>query len=114
MRASAGTGFVLFALVASSAGCGASEYPLQFTNDLSQAVVIEGCRGCAGGREVDPDQSVSLKVEQDVIIKVTMADGTVVGCGYTPAGASTSEAVPTRASDFAGLLCETPPGRELT
>jgi hypothetical protein len=99
-------------MAAMSAGCGAPEYPLQFVNDLPQAVVIEGCKGCAGGREVDPDQSVRLKVEQDIVVKVTTVGGTVVGCGYTPAGASTSDVVPTKASDFEGLLCESPAGEK--
>lgn len=103
---------VLFALAAASAGCGATEYRLQFENDLPQAVVVEGCKGCADGREVEPGQSVPLKAEQDVILKVTTAEGTVIGCAYQPAGGSTSDPLPYKASSFKGGLCEAPPGRE--
>lgn len=94
-------------------GCGSPEYPLEFVNDLSQAVVVEGCLDCADGREVEPGQSLSLKTEADVIVRVTRADGTVVGCGYTPAdGGSTSDIIPTKASFFEGLICDTPPGQK--
>lgn len=94
-------------------GCSAPEYPLEFVNDLSQSVVVEGCLNCADGRVVEPGQSVSLKTEQDVTVKVTRADGTVVGCGYTlEGGGSTSDIIPTKASFFEGLICDTPPGQK--
>lgn len=112
MWRSARTGAVLVALLAASAACGDPEYPLLFVNDLSQAVIVEGCKDCADGRKVEPDQSVSLTVEQDVTVRVTKADGTVVGCGYTTDGASTSDVVPTKASFFENLLCDTPPGQK--
>jgi hypothetical protein len=100
------TGAVLAALVLSTAGCGAIEYRLQFVNDLSQAVVVEGCKDCADGRQVGPGESVPLKVAQDVIIKVTMTDGAVVGCLYQPSGGSTSDPLPYKASDFKDGVCE--------
>jgi hypothetical protein len=92
-------------------GCGTPEYPFEFVNDLSQAVVVEGCLDCADGRMVEPGQSVPLKVEPDVIVRVTRADGIVVGCGYTPeGGGSTSDIIPTKASFLEGLVCDTAPG----
>jgi hypothetical protein len=101
---------VVVALAASLSGCGAIEYSRQFENDLSQPVVVEGCVGCGSGREVGVGDSVPLKVEQDVVVRVTTADGTVVGCAYEPGGGSTSEPVAVRASDYQGLLCDTAQG----
>ena len=95
--------------LASLSGCGATEYSREFENDLSQPVIVEGCVGCGSGRQVRMGESVSLKIKQDVIVRVTTADGTVVGCAYEPAGGSTSEPVAVRASDYQGLLCDTAP-----
>ena len=92
--------------------CGATEYSREFENDLSQPVVVEGCVGCGSGREVGVGESVPLKVEQDVIVRVTTAEGTVVGCAHEPAGGSTSEPVAVRASDYHGLLCDAAPGEK--
>lgn len=80
--------------------------------DLSQPVIVEGCVGCGNGRQIGVGESVDLKVEQDIIIRVTTADGTVVGCAYEPAGGSTSEPVAVKASDYEGLLCEGVPGEK--
>lgn len=109
---SGGVCLLLFTLAVSSTGCGAAGYRLEFVNDLPQTVAVEGCKSCAGGREVDPGQSLPLTVEQDVIIKVMMADGTVVGCAYQPAGASSSDPLPIKAADFEHLLCDAPSGEE--
>lgn len=101
---------VALALGGGLAGCGATEYRVQLANDLAQAVVVEGCEGCGGGRAVGPEQSVPLQVEELVVIKISMTDGTVVGCAYQPAGGSTSEPLSVKASDFKDLLCDTAPG----
>lgn len=102
----------MIALAASLSGCGATEYSREFENDLPQPVVVEGCVGCGNGRQVGVGESVALKVEQDIIIRVTTADRTVVGCAYEPAGGSTSEPVAVKASDYKGLLCEGAPGEK--
>lgn len=110
---SPGLAFVgVVALAASLAGCGATEYSREFENDLSQPVVVEGCVGCGNGRQVGVGESVDLKFEEDIIIRVTTADRTVVGCAYEPAGGSTSEPVAVRASDYKGSLCEGAPGKK--
>jgi hypothetical protein len=102
----------LIALAGCLSGCGAIEYSREFENDLSQPVVVEGCVGCGNGRQVGAGESVALKVEQDIIIRVTTSDGTVVGCAYEPAGGSTSEPVTVKASNYKGLLCEGAPGEK--
>lgn len=99
-------------MASSLSGCGATEYSREFTNDLSQPVVVEGCVGCGSGRQVGVGESVALKVEQDIIIRVTTADRAVVGCAYEPAGGSTSEPLAVKASDYKGLLCEGAPGEK--
>lgn len=102
----------MVALTASLSGCGTTEYGREFENDLSQPVVVEGCVGCGEGRQVGVGESVGLKFEQDIIIRVTTADRSVVGCAYEPAGGSTSEPVAVKASDYEGLLCEGEPGEK--
>lgn len=110
---STGCAFVAaIALAASLSGCGTTEYSREFENDLSQPVIIEGCVGCGNGRQVGVGESLDLKVEPDIIIRVTTADSTVVGCAYEPAGGSTSEPVAVKASDYKGLLCEGTPGEK--
>lgn len=99
-------------MAAALSGCGATEYSREFENDLSQPVVVEGCVGCGSGRQVGVGDAVTLKVEQDIIVRVTTTDGTVVGCAYAPGGGSTSEPERVKASDYEGLLCESPPGEK--
>lgn len=112
MRSAGCACVAVIALAASLSGCGATEYSREFENDLPQPVVVEGCVGCGNGRQVGVGESVALKVEQDIIIRVTTADRTVVGCAYEPAGGSTSEPVAVKASDYKGLLCEGAPGEK--
>ena len=112
VRSPGGEFVAAVALAASLSGCGTTVYSREFTNDLSQPVVVEGCVGCGSGREVGVGESVTLKVEQDIIIRVTTADRTVVGCAYEPEGGSTSEPVAVTASDYKGLLCEGAPGEK--
>ena len=100
----------MVAVTASLAGCGATEYSRELENDLPQAVVVRGCVGCGAGREVGVGESFAFTVEQDVTLKVTTADGTVVGCAYEPAGGSTSESVSVKASAYSGLSCDAAPG----
>lgn len=112
MRSTGGAFVAVVAVTASLSGCGATEYSRQFENDLPQPVVVEGCVGCGSGRVVGVGESVALKVEQDVIVRVTTADGSVVGCAYAPAGGSTSEPVTIKASDYEDLLCDAAPGKK--
>lgn len=94
-------------LVAGSvAACGAMTHTVAFTNDLADAVTVEGCAGCGDGRVVQPGEMWEYEVAEEVVTKVSKGSGTVVGCAYIPKGASTSEQIKQAASDFEGLICD--------
>lgn len=86
--------------------CGAPEYSVVFQNDLSSPVVVRGCEACGSGHVVQPSETWRYRIGQDVDTKVTMVDGSVIGCAYIPSGASSSDPIPQRASGFEGLICD--------
>lgn len=45
-------------------------------------------------------------IGQDVDTQETMVDGFVIGCAYIPSGASSSDPIPQRTSEFEGLICD--------